>query len=213
MSSSILEQKYVYDTYQKIAELFSITRSYLWKSVRVFLDEIETGSIIVEVGSGNGKNLLYRKDCMNIGIDLCENFCKISQKKGIDSTISNGLRIPLIDNSIDYMLSIAVIHHLSTEERRFEALKELVRCLCFGGKLMVQVWALKQSEKYKNKFKKQDNLVRFQNSTKTVCEYRFYHVFYDDELLNMAKKILNIKILKYYWECGNWILIIQKNIP
>ena len=43
-----IEKKYVHDTYQKIAERFSVTRAYLWKGVKDFLDKVETNSIIAE---------------------------------------------------------------------------------------------------------------------------------------------------------------------
>ena len=64
-----IEKKYVYDTYSKIAHSFSNTRSYIWPSVKLFLDNLDVGSIILEVGCGNGKNLDYRKDCFSIGLD------------------------------------------------------------------------------------------------------------------------------------------------
>ena len=70
-----IEKKFVHDTYQKIAyKRFDITRKYLWKSVKEFLDDLEPNTFLLEVGSGNGRNLLRRDDCISIGIDLCLNF-------------------------------------------------------------------------------------------------------------------------------------------
>ena len=207
---NILERDFVHDTYQKISEKFSDTRAYLWKSVKEFLDSIKKNSIIVEIGSGNGKNLLRRKDCLNLAFDLCSNFTNITQNKGIDSVIANNLYIPLKDNIADAVLSIAVIHHLSSEERRLKCLKELIRILKPGGKLLVQVWALEQDEKSRRKFTEQDNYIEFNSSDKKVKELRFYHVFIKDELDNLVKKCNNVIILNSYWEVGNWVMLLQK---
>ena len=207
---NFIEKEYVHNTYQKIAEHFSNTRAYVWKSVKEFLKKVESNSIILEVGCGNGKNLNYRKDCINLGCDLCTNFCSITNRKGAESLVANNLYLPFTDNSIDYILSIAVIHHLSTRERRMKSIYELIRILSPGGKLLIQVWAMKQPDNSRRKFTKQDNLVKFQSSDKKIKELRFYHVFEENELEEMINNIPGIKIVQSYWEIGNWILVIEK---
>jgi len=207
---NFIEKEYVHNTYQKIAEHFSNTRAYVWKSVKEFLKKVESNSIILEVGCGNGKNLNYRKDCINLGCDLCKNFCSITNRKGAESLVANNLYLPFTDNSIDYILSIAVIHHLSTRERRMKSIYELIRILSPGGKLLIQVWAMKQPDNSRRKFTKQDNLVDFQSSDKKIKELRFYHVFEENELEEMINSIPGIKIVQSYWEIGNWILVIEK---
>lgn len=205
-----LEEKFVHNTYQLIALDFDTTRTYLWEGVKDFLDSVEKNSIILEIGSGNGKNLLKRHDCINIGIDLCSNFCEISTKKGIESIVGNNLKLPILDNIADYVLSIAVIHHLTTEERRFQSIKEIIRVLKPKGKFIIQVWSLKQPEKSRRKFIKQDNFVDFISSNKKTKESRFYHVFLENELENLLLKLNNISIIKSYWELGNYIIIGEK---
>ena len=37
---NFIEKEYVHNTYQKIAEHFSNTRSYVWKSVKEFLKKV-----------------------------------------------------------------------------------------------------------------------------------------------------------------------------
>ena len=205
-----IEKKYVYDTYQIISRHFDTTRSYLWKGVKDFLDSIPRYSFIVEVGSGNGKNLLRRPDCINIGIDLCPNFSTITKEKGIESITANNLSIPIKSNSIDVVLSVAVIHHLSTHERRLECIKELIRIIKPNGTLFIQVWAMEQTDNSRNIFKKKDNYVEFNSPDKSIKEWRFYHVFSKGELENLVKDIENIDILTSVWEHGNWIMIIKK---
>lgn len=205
-----LEQTYVHNTYQVIAEQFSHTRAYLWKSVKEFIDNLPAYTILLEAGSGNGKNMKYRKDIVNISFDLCSKFCEMTQKGNIDSFIANNLTIPIKSNSIDNLLSIAVIHHLSTYERRLQCLQELVRILKPNGRLLIQVWAYEQSIKSRTQFTEQENLIEFKNPEQTMKEYRYYHVFKKKELDNMLKSIPNIKIVKSFWEVGNWVMIIEK---
>ena len=60
------------------------------------------------------------------------------------------------DESLDAALSIAVIHHIATVERRVRALRELARVLRVGGKVMISVWAMEQKHR---KFASQDVLI------------------------------------------------------
>ena len=205
-----IERKYVHDTYQIIAQDFSVTRAYLWSSVKKFLGLIEPGSIITEIGSGNGKNLIERKDCINLAFDLCSKFCEISKGRGVDSVVANNIKVPLRSNSADYVMSIAVIHHLCTEKRRLQSICELVRILKPGGKLLIQVWALEQAKTARRQFSQADNFVEFQNSQKTVKEKRFYHVFQKGELESLVEQIPETEIIESCWERGNWVMVLQK---
>ena len=58
--------------------------------------------------------------------------------------ICDNLRLPFRDEGFDGGLSIAVIHHFATTERRVRALRELARILRIGGKLLISVWAMEQ---------------------------------------------------------------------
>lgn len=58
--------------------------------------------------------------------------------------VSDNLALPFRDESFDAALSIAVIHHFATTERRVRALRELARILKIGGRLMISVWAMEQ---------------------------------------------------------------------
>ncbi|OMO85742.1 Methyltransferase type 11 [Corchorus capsularis] len=47
----------------------------------------------------------------------------------------------------DAAISIAVLHHLSTENRRKKAIEELVRVVKKGGLVLITVWAVEQEDK------------------------------------------------------------------
>ena len=69
-------------------------------------------------------------------------------------------------NAFDVCLCIAVLHHLSTDERRVTGLKELVRIVRPGGLVLVYVWALEQEAKKlkKNQLKE----LKFDGATDNV---------------------------------------------
>ena len=205
-----IERIYVHDTYQKIAERFNKTRNHVWKGVKDYLDKIDINKFIIEIGSGNGRNLLYKKFKYRLAIDLCKNFALITSKKKIESIVGNNISIPLRDNVCDYILSIAVIHHFTSEKRRLKAIEEIIRILKPNGKAFIQVWAFEQPSNTKNKFLKQDVYVNFNNPKKNLNGIRFYHVFKKNELENLCLTFKNIKIIKTEYEHGNWIVIIKK---
>lgn len=73
----------------------------------------------------------------------------------------DNLSLPFRDESLDAVLSIAVVHHFATTERRVCALRELARVLRIGGRLIISVWAMEQSHR---KFESQDVLVPWHRS-------------------------------------------------
>lgn len=60
--------------------------------------------------------------------------------------MSDCLSLPYKDNCFDAAISIAVIHHLSTQERRKRAISEILRILTPGGKCLIYVWAKEQTK-------------------------------------------------------------------
>ena len=67
------------------------------------------------------------------------------------------LNIQYNPNNFDYTMCIAVLHHLSTECKRKQAINELIRITKPGCKILILVWALEQELDSKRKFDKQDN--------------------------------------------------------
>ena len=50
--------------------------------------------------------------------------------------------LPFTNELFNYVMCIAVIHHLSTEERRLKALEEISRVLKLGGEALIYVWSI-----------------------------------------------------------------------
>ena len=205
-----IEILHVKNVYNKIAKSFSDTRYRPWSSVENFLDNIPEKSLIADIGCGNGKNMLYRKDCNFIGCDFSSELVKICVEKNLNVIEGDILNIPFNTNMFDYTLCIAVIHHLSTIEKRIRAIEELIRITKPGGQILIMVWALKQPKDGKRRFENQNNFVDFKDKHRKILGSRYYHVFEDNELKELIPK--NIKIIKYFYEVGNWGIILQKKI-
>lgn len=148
---SEIEQKHVYDVYEKIAPHFSKTRYKPWPKVQEFLESLPEGSINCDVGCGNGKYLgINNKNILSIGTDRSFNLTAIARERnpGSQTFVCNSLNLPLRSNIFDSVISIAVIHHFSTKVLRIKAIKELQRICKVGGKILIYVWAFEQERKF-----------------------------------------------------------------
>tara|TARA_A100001037_G_scaffold45808_1_gene37057 strand:- start:29930 stop:30547 length:618 start_codon:yes stop_codon:yes gene_type:complete len=203
-----IEDVHVKDIYNKIANEFDNTRYRPWSCVESFLGDVPVNSSIGDIGCGNGKNMLFRKDCINHGCDFSSGLVNICNKKGLNVINGDTLNIPFSDNSFDYTLSIAVIHHLSTEEKRKRAISELIRVTKPNGKILVLVWALEQPETSRRKFTQQSNMVDWKDKKGNILGKRYYYVFKENELESLVDD--KTKIIKKFNEVGNWGVVIQK---
>ncbi|CAJ0961652.1 unnamed protein product, partial [Ranitomeya imitator] len=107
-------------------------------------------------GCGNGKYLHINSPTYKVGCDYCLPLVEAARNRGHEVMVCDGLRLPYRDGCFDAVLSIAVIHHFSTKERRVLAIKEMSRILKVGGQMMIYVWAMEQKRR---KFVKQDLLI------------------------------------------------------
>ncbi|XP_067252441.1 alkylated DNA repair protein alkB homolog 8 isoform X2 [Chanodichthys erythropterus] len=139
-----LESQYVHQVYEEISSHFSSTRHSPWPQVRDFLLSLPPGSVLADIGCGNGKYLGINPKVMSVGCDRSVNLVQISIERGHEAFVSDALSVPLRSGSCDACISIAVIHHFSTQERRQAAVRELIRLLKVGGRALIYVWAMEQ---------------------------------------------------------------------
>lgn len=110
-----------------------------------------------------------------------------SERNG-EVLVADGLFLPYRASSVDFIICIAVIHHLSTRQRRRDALQELLTCLAPGGKALVYVWALEQQSSRRgwDEHSDQDTLVpwvmRKKGGVPDETYQRYYHLFKEGEL-------------------------------
>uniref|UniRef100_A0A8C8ZDF4 tRNA (carboxymethyluridine(34)-5-O)-methyltransferase ALKBH8 n=1 Tax=Prolemur simus TaxID=1328070 RepID=A0A8C8ZDF4_PROSS len=151
--ASQLEQEHVHQVYEEIARHFSSTRHSPWPRVVEFLKALPSGSTVADIGCGNGKYLGINKELHMIGCDRSQNLVDICREKHFQAFVCDALAVPVRSGSCDACISIAVIHHFATAERRVAALQELVRLLRPGGKALIYVWAMEQEyNKQKSKY-------------------------------------------------------------
>jgi SAM-dependent methyltransferase len=188
------EQQYVHDTYSTIATQFSATRYKIWPCVGAFINSIDPDKTILEVGCGNGKNMIRHN---MFGIDTCEQFIDICKKKNLNVTFGNALSIPFDDESFDNVMAIAMLHHLSTQQRRLDAIKEMIRATKIDGLIFVLVW--------KSTDESTDKLIPFANKD------RYYHLFTKDELECLFKHFNDqLEFIEFVEEKENIGFVVQK---
>ncbi|XP_047627866.1 probable tRNA methyltransferase 9B isoform X2 [Phacochoerus africanus] len=158
-----LEKQHVHDVYKSTAPYFSDLQSKAWPRVRQFLQEQKPGSLIADIGCGTGKYLKVNSQVHTLGCDYCEPLVEIARNRGCEVMVCDNLNLPFRDQGFDAIISIGVIHHFSTKQRRIRAIKEMARVLVPGGQLMIYVWAMEQKNRH---FEKQDVLVPW---NKALC--------------------------------------------
>ena len=187
----VIEKKYVQSTYSCIYNHFSSTRHYVWPCVKAFLNNKTSKQMGLEIGCGNAKNILYNTDLNIIGIDSCREFLSLnlSLNPSLNILQADCCHLPFSDNTFDYCLSIACFHHLSTSERRYTALYEMIRVLKKGGSGCITLWSVENQ--CKHTFTAGDNFVYWNN------QYKRYYYINDksmiNEYLNTVKKLIKLK--------------------
>ena len=167
-----LKQTHVIDVYNQISKKFDKTRFCKWPTVDQFTKEIPNNSFLLEVGVGNGRNL-NGINSINWGIDICDDFLKMSSKYG-NMTKADQTTIPYRSNLFDYVLSVAVFHHLPTVKERQRCADEMMRVLRPGGKLFLETF---------ERCGEQDGdvFLKWRNPDGQVYD-RYYHRFEEEEL-------------------------------
>ncbi|XP_064478744.1 alkylated DNA repair protein alkB homolog 8-like isoform X2 [Ornithodoros turicata] len=165
-----LECSHVHQVYETIASHFSETRHKEWPRVAEFLDSIPEGSLLLDVGCGNGKYLVDHSHLLKVGLERSYGLASICRSRGIEVTVGDALALPWRDGCFDACLCIAVIHHLATEERRRHAASEMIRVLRPGSRGLVYVWSLEQERGGKN-----SNYVKTSRTKQAPADFRGSH--------------------------------------
>jgi ubiquinone/menaquinone biosynthesis C-methylase UbiE len=202
----------VEQVYDKIAGHFDVSRQRVWGSVKLFLTSLPSESTVLDIGCGNGKNMLFRKDLNLTGIDISSEQVKICQKKNLNVQVSSMTHLLFENNTFDNMLCIATYHHLDNDADRQKALQEMYRCLKPTGKILITVWAQEQHTESTFRFSKSDNMVPWTTISGETF-YRYYHIYRKDELLEEISRLCPDFIKDNVivgWELGNWYIILTK---
>ena len=232
----IEEKKGVVDFYTRIADHFSLTRHTPWPKVIEFVSQAKKAETLLDCGCGNGRHILAARDSgvVVFGCDIISRFVEICKKeRKLEALVSDALCLPYRSAVFDRVICIAVIHHLSTRERRLRALQELTRVASLKGLILVTVWAFEQDQDSKRKFDAQDVTVPWvlpaEHDPERVKEYkeafvdgkkkkklpsasvdRYCHVFKEGELEQLIQCLPNVQIVSSYYDNSNWACIFKK---
>ncbi|KAJ2717961.1 tRNA methyltransferase, has a role in tRNA modification [Coemansia sp. Benny D115] len=228
------EAQYVHAVYNEIAGHFSDTRFKPWPVVDRYLRSLDVGSVGIDVGCGNGKYLRVRTgDIFMMGADRSESLVDICRERQLECLVADGLGLPYRSNAFDFAISIAVIHHFSSAERRLQAVSELLRIVRPGGTVLIFAWALEQHGRRKFDPNTQDVLVPWvvpgsrsqsavmntdaDSGTSTEANpnadkvyHRYYHLFCQGELEDLVSRAGGCVISESGYDKDNWYVIAHK---
>lgn len=195
--------------YNRISDHFSSTRStFNWDRVIRVLEslELKPSSKLLDLGCGNGRalDILKKYNINYTGLDLSENLIKLAKKKypTYHFQIGDLLKTPFVDDTFDYVLSVATLHHIPSKEERLKAFKEINRILKPNGQLILTVWyfwsdtrlrKLIYGEFYKKLQGKSnldfgDFLKPWKDQEKKILVERYFHAYRKSEMKNLLKE-------------------------
>ncbi|KAL0258741.1 tRNA methyltransferase, has a role in tRNA modification [Diplodia seriata] len=232
-SAPSYEDEHVHQVYEQIASHFSSTRYKPWPIVERFLKGLPDGAVGLDIGCGNGKYLAVNPNVYIVASDRSTNLAKIATRHQPHSAIvADNLSLPHPPAAFDFAISIAVIHHLSTPERRVEATRAVLEQLKADGRALVYVWALEQKDsrrgwdegheqdvmvpwvmnKNQPKKAKKNNLASEQTDAAPVEEpktfHRYYHLYRKGELEHDIE-LAGGDVVEAGYEKDNWWAIMK----
>ena len=231
--SELYEEAHVHQVYEQIASHFSSTRYKPWPIVERFLKDLAHGSVGLDVGCGNGKYLAVNPNVFIIASDRSNNLVKIATRhQPHTSIVADNLSLPHPRSTFDFAVSIAVIHHLSTPNRRIQAIAAVFEVLRpsiknqfggienQGGKALIYVWALEQKNSRRGwkEGDDQDVMVPWvMKQTPTAESHeeskifnRYYHLYRQGELEHDIAEAGGLVIESGYEKDNWWAIAIRK---
>ncbi|KAL0940713.1 tRNA (uracil-5-)-methyltransferase trm9 [Colletotrichum truncatum] len=136
--------------------------------------------------------------------------------------VADSLALPYRGSAFDFAISIAVIHHMSTRERRQAAVAALLDAVRPGaGKVLVMVWALEQGDSRRGwkAGADQDQLVSWvtkgnktesQEKPRDTTYQRYYHLYREGELEEDVVAVGG-RVLESGYERDNWWAIFCRD--
>jgi alkylated DNA repair protein alkB family protein 8 len=115
------------EIYNNIADEFDLYRVKVWPCVARFLNQFNNNDMILDIGCGNGKNMLNHKNMK--GIDLSNRLVEICKSKNLDVVEASMTMIPFDNDMFDAFIAVASYHHLDNDNDRMKTLNEMYRIL------------------------------------------------------------------------------------
>lgn len=215
--------------YNLIAEEWSRVKAFVPEDIKPLGEYTLAGERVLDLGCGNGRllEMFKEKRIDYIGVDISEKLIEIAKKKYppqprppehkdkkevflpiVRFQVASALNLPFPNNYFHKIYSIAVFHHIPSEEFRLQFLKEARRVLIPEGLLILTVWNLWQRLqpthhpniiklffKYtllkligQSRLDFKDIFYPWKSANGKILIQRYFHLFTKNELENLSKK-------------------------
>lgn len=212
--------------YEEIGEEFDKTRQkHPWPELFNLFKGIKDGDRVLDVGCGNGRllKIFKKKKIEYLGVDQNSGLIKRACQRYPDHRFVQGDILDLgklAEHNFDYVVCLAVLHHLPGKSLRIKALGQLKNKVSPGGKIILSVWNLWSQKKFKKLIfiffalkliKKHrmdfgDILFDWKRGQRSK---RYYHAFTKHELESIIKKA-DLKLEKLYKDKYNYYIVLKK---
>ncbi|MHA2397320.1 MAG: class I SAM-dependent methyltransferase [Promethearchaeota archaeon] len=241
--------------FNQIAQDYHQKRKKPWRPLEFFMTYLKKkgylfNGIILDLGAANGRNfkILGTPPLKIIGIDISLELLKIARddlqnpehyskkESSVIQIIQADIRyLPIRDNSVQNIFSIATIHHIKHRAERKRMMSTLKKILRSNGSLIITVWR-KWQKKYRSYFLYDwlkrflssehkynqglvglvefgDKLIPWTLSDQKKAYHRFYHFFSKHELKKLLKifDIKEFKIMGGPSKRDNFFIYAQKD--
>jgi len=188
------------EDYNLIAKEFSATRKEIWEELEFLFKDLKEGEKVLDLGCGNGRwyKVFKEKKVDYFGLDNSEKLIEIAKENFPEAKffVGDALELPFPGNFFDKVYSIALLHHIPSEEFRIKVLNEAKRVLKKGGILVLTCWKIHRLREIFTLLKY--TLLKLIGQSKLDFKdvflpwgkkvLRYYHCFSKKELENLAKK-------------------------
>ena len=230
--------------YSEITSKYSMLKTKPWKDLQSYLSSLEnkftlpSSGILLDIGSGNGRNLIlfqeknYHLIASDLSFSLLSSLVPLPAQK--IQILNNDMRLlPLKKKIADFVILIASIHHLRKKKDMQKVLDEITFIIKNEGYLILSCWRRWKpgtrkkmvidlllfpfKKTYKRKWQHGDILLPWYNEKKEVIARRYYHLFTKRELIKIIKKT-NLSICDFSCSGGqsksdNFFVLLKKNVP
>ncbi len=187
--------------YNRIAEFFSKTRSFLWDDLRtpLFTKYVQPGCRVLDVGCGNGRlSQLFDERVDYVGVDQSESLIALARKKFSHRqfVVEDMEHLSFPKSSFDFIYCIAAFHHLATRDEQVQTLTRMKDILRPGGRMFMLnwnlhgEWAKKNIERGKWRHADQEQVIVVPWSTgKEAVGDRLYYAFTLEEIAGLGREV------------------------
>jgi tRNA (uracil-5-)-methyltransferase TRM9 len=151
--------------YATFAQVFAESRSLSDPALTSILPYIPSGARVLDVGCGNGRlaQLLdqTRRGIIYAGVDAVPELIEVARTQSAQLDIPAGFHVLDISRpgwsdlfsgeSFDYIVTLAVLHHIPSFRLRALALREMAELLAPRGRVILSTWQFLDSDRLRRK--------------------------------------------------------------